>query len=439
MAGERRSVVFERRGKTIAEMPKICSVEQIFDTSSVKNIEEHIRAELAKPTIESLLVRGNRVALAVGSRGIGRIDRIVRALVDELKSRGMEVFIVPSMGSHGGATAAGQREYLAGYGITEETMGVPIHSSMDVVKLGEIDGGLPVYFDKTAFEGADLIIPVNRVKCHTGFRGPIESGLYKMLVIGMGNHIGAQSVHALGFAKFAGLIPKIGQFILDHVPAIQFGLAIVENAADLPSLIEAVPAGEFKTREPELLALSKSLMPRLNFRTIDLLIVEELGKNISGAGLDPNVTGRFWMSHMEDGPLICNRIVLLDLTPESHGNAMGVGMADAISKKLLDKIDFNATYTNAITAARIEKARIPMVMKDDRDTIKIALQSIGLAPQQAPRIVIIKNTLELKHIHVSEGLIKEVAANPSLRISGNLQEMNFDENGNLLLETSSDT
>ncbi|MFX4263857.1 hypothetical protein ACOBQJ_16850, partial [Pelotomaculum propionicicum] len=202
---------------------------------------------------------------------------------------------------------------------------------------------------------------------------------------------------------------------------------------DLPYLIEAVPSAEFKTREPELLKLSWSLMPRLDFKKIDLLVVGELGKNISGAGLDPNVTGRFWMTHMEDGPLLCERIVLLDLTMESHGNAMGVGMADAITRKLLDKIDFHATYTNAITAGRIEKARIPMVMKDDRDAIKIALQAIGLAPGQKPRVVIIKNTLELEHIYVSEGLAEEARMHNSLEIMGDPQDMVFDEAGNLIL------
>jgi hypothetical protein len=422
--------MFEWNGTTQAELPRICSVEQNFDTSSI-DVKERIRAELAKPAIKQLLIPGLKAAVAVGSRGIGEIDTIIRTIVDELKKNGLEVFIVPAMGSHGGATAEGQIEYLAGYNITEKTMGVPIRSSMEVVALGEVEAGVPVLFDKLAFEEADLIVPVNRVKCHTGFRGPVESGLHKMLVIGLGNHIGAQSIHALGFARFKELIPKAGELILERVPAIKFGMAIVENAKDLPSIIEAVPSAEFKSREPELLELSRSLMPRLNFRDIDLLVVRELGKNISGAGLDPNVTGRFWMSHMEDGPLICNRIVLLDLTPESHGNAMGVGMADAISRKLLNKIDFSATYTNAITAARIEKARIPMVMKDDRDTIKIALQAIGLPPHQKPRMVIIKNTLELEHIYISEGLREEAGANPNLRISGDLREMVFDANGNL--------
>ena len=426
--------MFEWKGKTQAELPRICAVEQRSDTSGI-DAREGIRAELTKPEIKKLLVPGLKAAVAVGSRGIGEIDIIVRTIVDELKKSGLAVFIVPSMGSHGGATAEGQIEYLAGYGITEETMGVPIRSSMEVVELGDVEPGVNVCFDRIAYEEADLIIPVNRVKCHTGFKGPVESGLYKMLVIGMGNHIGASRIHALGFPRFRELIPKTGEFILDKVPAIQFGIAIVENAKDLPSIIEAVPAKEFKTREPELLKLSRQLMPRLNFTDIDLLVIGELGKNISGAGLDPNVTGRFWMSHMEDGPLICNRIVLLDLTPESHGNAMGVGMADAISRKLLDKIDFNATYTNAITAGRIEKARVPMVMKDDRDTIKIALQAIGLAPRQKPRVVIIKNTLELEHIYVSEGLMEEVKANPNLRILGELQEIIFDEEGNLLLAT----
>jgi hypothetical protein len=424
--------MFEWNGKAQAELPKICPVEQRFDTALL-DVEERVRAELAKPEIEKLLLPGMRAAIAVGSRGIGKIDVIVRTLADELKKRSLEVFIVPAMGSHGGATAEGQAEYLAGYGITEQAMRAPVRSSMDVVQLGEVEEGLPVYFDKLAIEGADLIIPVNRVKCHTGFRGPVESGLYKMLVIGLGNHVGAQSIHALGFPRFKELIPKAGEFILEHVPAVKFGMAIVENAADMPCLIEAVPSEDFKTREPELLTLSRTTMPRLNFTNIDVLVIRELGKNISGAGIDPNVTGRFWMSHMEDGPLICSRIVLLDLTPESHGNAMGIGMADAISRRLLEKVDFNATYTNAITAGRIEKARVPMVMKDDRDTIRIALQAVGLAPGQRPRVVIIKNTLALEHIHVSEGLLAEVKANPNLRISGDLEDMNFDGEGHLVL------
>lgn len=424
--------MFEWNGKTQAGLPRIISVRQAFNTSCT-NIETTIRSELNKPAIKKHLHPGLNAALAVGSRGIGRIDAIVRSVAEELKSQGLNVFIVPSMGSHGGATAEGQAAYLTGYNITEETMGVPIRSSMEVVELGEVEKGVPIYFDKLAFEKADLIIPINRVKCHTAFRGTVESGLYKMLAIGMGNHIGASAIHSLGFARFRELIPKAGEFILERVSSVKFGVAVVENAEDLPYLIEAVPSAEFKTREPELLKLSWSLMPRLDFKKIDLLVVGELGKNISGAGLDPNVTGQFWMTHMEDGPLLCERIVLLDLTMESHGNAMGVGMADAITRKLLDKIDFHATYTNAITAGRIEKARIPMVMKDDRDAIKIALQAIGLAPGQKPRVVIIKNTLELEHIYVSEGLAEEARMHNSLEIMGDPQDMVFDEAGNLIL------
>lgn len=426
--------MFEWYGSVSAKLPKICPVEQKFNVSSISNIKEHIRAELSKPGIKELLKPGLKAAVTVGSRGIGRIDEIVKAVVDEVKSYGLEVFIVPSMGSHGGARAEGQTEYLAGYNISEKTMGVPIRSSMEVVTLGEVEPGIPVYFDKIAYEEADLIIPVARVKCHTGFRGPIESGLYKMLVIGLGNHKGAQSIHSLGFARFSALMPKTGQYILDHVPAVKFGVAIVENAKDLPAVIEAVPSNTFKTREPELLKLSRSLMAKLNFSKLDLLVVREIGKNITGGGMDPNVTGRFWMTHMEEGPLLCERIVILDLTEETHGNAMGVGMADAVSRKLVDKIDYHATYTNAITATRIEKARVPMVMKDDKSTIGIGLQAAGLGPQEKPRMVIIKNTLELEHIYVSEGLLEEVKANPNLEITGELREMNFDDQGNLLLD-----
>ena len=303
---------------------------------------------------------------------------------------------------------------------------------MEVVSLGELEPGLPVYFDKIAFSDADIVIPVARVKCHTTFRGPIESGLHKMLVIGLGKHKGAQTIHQQGFERFHDLIPRVGQFILNHVP-VAFGIAIVENAQDQPALIEAVPASMFAQREPELLKYSLSLMPQIPIENLDVLVVQEIGKDISGGGMDPNVTGRFQLSYISDGPLMTQKVVVLDLTEETHGNATGIGMADVTTRRLVDKIDYHAMYTKCITSTRLERAQIPVVMPNDYKAIALAIQTCNRVVDGQARLAIIKNTLELEHIYISEPLLKEVSSNPRITVVGSPQAIAFGANGKLLL------
>ncbi|MGI6575801.1 MAG: lactate racemase domain-containing protein [bacterium] len=424
--------MFEWHGKLEAKIPRVLPVKQKFPSESVEDVEKAIAAELAKDEIVAHLKPGLKVALAVGSRGIGRLDEIVRAVVSELKQRGMEVFIVPSMGSHGGARAEGQEELLAGYNITEATVGAPIKSSMEVVTLGEIEPGFPVYVDKIATSEADLIIPIARVKNHTSFRGDVESGMYKMLCIGLGKHKGAQSIHKQGFDRFKELIPKVGQFILDRIQ-VPFGIALVENAEELPALIEAVAAADWKWREPELLQLSRKLMAQIYFRDLDILVVREIGKNISGSGMDPNITGRFRMHFIKDGPLMVQKIVVLGLTEETHGNATGIGISDITTKEVVEKIDFHSTYTNCITSTRLDGAKLPVVMPNDFAALTLAVMTANRVAEGQARMVFINNTLELERIYVSEPLLAEVKANPNMEVLGEPQELTFDAEGKLLL------
>jgi hypothetical protein len=424
--------VFEWYGEIKAKLPRVAPVRQKFPKDSIADVAAVVAKEMAKPEIEKELKLGLRAAILVGSRGIGRLDEIVRALVNELKQRGVEPFIIPAMGSHGGGIAEKQAELLAGYNITAESMGVPVRASMEVVSLGEVEPGLPVYVDKITATEADIIIPVARVKPHTSFRGKVESGLYKMLVIGMGKHKGAQTIHEQGFERFHELIPKAGEFILERTP-VRFGLAIVENSEDMPAVIELVPAAEFASREPELLELSRSLMARINFTNIDVLVIREIGKNISGGGMDPNITGRFNLPHIKDGPLMAKKIVVLDLTEETHGNATGIGLADTTTRRLVEKIDFHATYTNLITSTKLDRARVPVVMEDDYKAIALAVQTLNRVPDGQARLVIIKNTLELENIYVSEALLPEIENNPQMEVLGPVQEIPFGPAGELLL------
>lgn len=424
--------MFEWRGEISAQLPRIVAVQQKFIEDAVKDIDSCLAKEFKKPEIDSKLKRGMTIALAVGSRGIGEIDSILYAVIRELNQRGIKSFIVPAMGSHGGACAEGQAKILREYNITEESLGVPVHSSMAVCYLGQVGDRVPVYFDKYSKENADAVVPICRVKKHTSFRGPIESGLHKMLAIGLGKHRGAQTLHAFGVASFPEIIPKVGQFILEQVN-IPFGFVVVENALGSPYLIEAVEAKAFAEREPELLQISTKVMAQLYFKILDVLAICEMGKNISGSGIDPNLTCRFDAKHMSDGPLEVKRIAVLDLTHESHGNATGIGAADVTTRKLIEKIDFHSTYENCITGTRISRAKIPMVMSSDRDALCISLQTCSPLPS-TPRLVLIKNTLNLKNIYVSEGLLSYVESHEKLEVVGKIMDFPFNDNGDLSLQ-----
>jgi hypothetical protein len=394
-------------------LPRMFKARQVFDDARLDDVAGAVAKELGKPEIRSLVRPSARVAVAIGSRGIHAIDRIARVLIDGLKTLGAAPFIVPSMGSHGGGTAEGQSQLLAQYGITEETMGVAVSSSMDTAVIGETAGGVPIHLSTDAL-AADLIVPVARIKPHTDFRGPIESGLCKMLAIGLGKHNGCARLHREGFSRFDTLIPEVAQRIVDHAP-IGFGLAIIENAYDKTAHIEAVPACAFLSREPELLIEARRRMPRILLSEVDVLILERIGKDISGAGMDPNIVGRTALGPLPgfDGPLV-KRIVVLGLSEATKGNAIGIGLADFTVRSILPQIDHEATDANCIASGNPGAGRIPIALVDEAEAVRAALSCTPNVDLDRPRIVRIGSTLELEHLAFSEALLDEVRNEPRL-------------------------
>ncbi len=393
-------------------LPEMVKIRQVFDPGKIGDITEIINKEFLKPEIVKIIKPGSVVAIGCGSRGIANIATIVLCVVSKLKSMGVSPFIFPCMGSHGSGTAEGQKKVLESYGISEDAMGCEIRSSVETVVAGHIDDGTPVYTDRNAFE-ADGIIVINRVKPHTGFRGKIESGITKMLSIGIGKMIGASTYHQHGMDKFPVLLPKIRDCQIKN-SRILFGVGIVENAYDQTAHIELITANDIADREPDLQKMAKKIMPKLNFPEIDVLIIDEMGKNISGAGFDPNITGRSRsVKNWRTGTTV-KRIVVLGLSKESHGNATGVGGADIITMGLYRDINLEATYANCITSRALVGASIPMVMNSDREAITLALGTVvGVAPEKC-KVVRIKNTLSLDIIEVSKSLLPWVKKNPCL-------------------------
>lgn len=394
-------------------LPRMYPIRQTFDAPKLADAAVAVTAELAKPAIRSRVTPGARVAVAVGSRGIRGIDRIVRAVVDALKTMGASPFIVPAMGSHGGATAEGQRDLIGRYGVTEQAMGAPIVSSMATTVIGETAGGVPIHFSSDAL-AADVVVPVARVKPHTDFRGRVESGLCKMLAIGLAKHAGCSRLHREGFPRFGELLPEVATRILERTN-VGFGVAIVENANDETAHVEAVPAADFLRRDGELLVLAKRLMARIMLPAIDVLVVREIGKDISGAGMDPNIMGRTVKGPLQgyDGPEI-KRIVVLGLTEATHGNAIGIGAADYTVESLVGQIDREATYANSIAAGYPESGRIPIALADEAEALRAAIGSTPGVDIARPRVVRIRNTLELGVIEVSEALLDDVRREPRL-------------------------
>ncbi|MEW6661443.1 MAG: lactate racemase domain-containing protein [Bacillota bacterium] len=410
--------------------PRMVPVRQKFNTQRVDSIPVAVRQEFSKPEVIRDLKPGAKVAVAVGSRGIANLKEIVKAVVEELKGLGTQPFIVPGMASHGGATAEGQEEVLASFGITAAEMGVPLIASMDVVELGTVDG-CPLFFDKVAFE-SDAVVMINRIKPHTSFKGPVESGLLKMLVIGLGNHKGATAIHSMGFDRFRELIPKAGTLILGKIPPA-VGVAVLENAYDETAKIVAVPGAAIPSREPELLAEAKSFMPRLLMESIDVLIVDEIGKDISGSGMDPNITGRV-ASGLKEGfnaPPI-QKILVLGLTERTHGSAVGIGMADVTTRKLVSNINFSYTYANSITSTVVGAAKIPMFLNTEKEALLVAVKTCNRVKPEQAKIVRIKNTLELNHILVSEPYLAELAGREDIEILGEPFPLEFDNQGDIL-------
>lgn len=409
-------------------LPRGTRVLQRFPDTDLRDLEGAVRRELARDGVASAVRPGMRIAVAVGSRGIAGIDRIAAAVVEGLRARGAAPFVVPAMGSHGGATADGQRDVLARLGITEETVGCPIRSSMEVVELGRLPNGLPVYLDRHAHE-ADGVVVVNRVKPHTAFRGPSESGLVKMLTIGLGKQKGADSCHAHGFGAMADHLVAMAEVVLSRA-RILFGVATVENARDRPTRLVAVPAAELVACDRELLVEARAQMPRVPFDPIDVLVVDVIGKEFSGSSMDPNVTGRFATPYAAGGPRV-ERLVALDVSDATHGNATGVGMADFTTRRLVGRLDLAAMYANALTSRVPAAVRIPATLDSEREAIQAAVKTCGARDLSRVRLVRIRDTLHLGELWISEALLAEARANPALTVEGEPHELAFDADGRL--------
>jgi len=394
---------------------KLFAVTQRFNRPRLPDdaIESVVYQELADSGV--MIAKGSSIAIAVGSRGIANIHRIVKATADYIKAQGGTPFIVPAMGSHGGATAEGQREVLESYGITETYTGVPIKSSLDVVELPQGDLPNKVYMDKYAYE-ADGSIVINRVKLHTDYHGPLESGVMKMLVIGLGKHAQALAIHNYGATGLKEYIPPTARQILKYGNII-LGIAITENAYDETAGISALKPAEIEQEEMKLLQWVRENMPSLPVKRLDVLIIDEFGKDISGVGIDPNIIGRTRIkTEPEPEYPDITSIMLLDLTEKSHGNAIGMGLADIITRRVFDKIDFQATYQNVVTSSFLERGFVPIIVDDEQTGLSYALRSCGLADINNPRIIRIKNTLTLDKIWVSQAVLDELTHQEHIEI-----------------------
>lgn len=412
-------------------LPRMIKVRQIFDRTALDDVKLSLKSELANTSLRSMVKASENVAIAVGSRGIANIDIIAKTTADALKKLGAKPFIMPAMGSHGGAKAEGQKSVLEHYGISEETMGVPIKATMEVVKIGEIDDGVPVLIGRDAYE-ADKVVVVNRIKPHTDFSGEIESGLMKLMAIGLGKQKGANMYHRTAFRYgFEHTIKAVGRVVINS-GKIAFGVGIVENAYDETAVVSVIPANRIEDTEKKLLIKAKSLMGKLPFDELDLLIIDLMGKDISGTGMDPNIIGRM-MQDFEPEPEKPDilRIFVRDLTDKSYGNFVGLGFADFTTTRLVNKLNRQVTYINSITGLGPQKSRIPMYFDTDREAIENALETIGLTKSEDCKVVRIKSTLHLEDVECSEVLLEELEERSDLEIVGELKEMEFDRDHNL--------
>jgi hypothetical protein len=404
-------------------------VRQHFEAPRIADVAAAVRSELERIELASRIRPGQSVAITAGSRGIANIAVIIRSIAEVIRQIGAVPFIVPAMGSHGGGTAEGQRKILESYGITEEFTGAPIRSSMEVDTIATTEDGIPIYFDRHAHQ-ADHVAVVGRIKPHTGFVGEIESGLFKMMMIGLGKHVGASVYHrAIVQHSFDRIIRTVGRTVLSGC-RIAFGLGIVENGYDETAKVEAVLPEQFEEREKALLVLAKKWMPQLPVRRADLLIVDRMGKNISGSGMDTNIIGRKHEAPAIDQPQI-TRVFVRELTPETHGNAAGIGLADFTTSRLVRSMDYSATVINCLTGAHPEAAVTPIHYETDREVIDAALSTIGLTPPEQARIVRIPDTLRLREVEVSETCRADLVGRADLEVIEPSYDLPFDRTGNL--------
>ncbi len=411
--------------------PKIFRLQQNFDATHITNIPGQVRREISRLDLSTRLKPGDSVAVTAGSRGVANIATIIKSVVDELRAHKALPFIVPAMGSHGGATAEGQISVLERYGITETSMAVPIRATMETTQIGKTPQGIPVFVDRLALS-ADHIVVVNRIKPHTDFDGEIESGTTKMMAIGLGKHQGAMHYHRANIQYgYYTVITSVASVVLQQCK-ILFALGIVENAYDQTAIIEAMLPSEITTHEKQLLRQARASLARIPFDSGDVLIVDEMGKNISGTGIDTNVVGRT-VSQWERPPIRprFNRIVIRDLSSDTYGNATGVGLADIVTRRLVDKIDFKPTYINAITSTNIEGSRIPLTCATDQEAVETAISTSGVTSAESCRLVWIKNTLKLDDLIASESYLDEIQSRTHLRVIEPLGELAFTASGDL--------
>ena len=410
-------------------LPRMVKVRQKFDPARIDDVAAHIRTQMQRNLRDPQRFAGKRLAITVGSRGIPELDVMVRTVVQTLQEWGAEPFIVPAMGSHGGATAEGQLDMLATYNVTEQSMGCPILSSMDVVQISTLPDGTPVYCDKNA-AAADGIVILNKVKPHTDFRAKHESGLAKMMAIGLAKHKGASMFHEMGFATFGERIPQVCEEFLAHLP-IAFGVGIVQNAYDDISNIEVMEADQLLEKDAELLEVAKAKMAHFLVPSIDVLVIDEIGKNISGNGADPNITGRSNSAGFDD-ILDCKKLFIRGLTEATHHNGCGIVHADVTTRRCLNDIDFETTWINVVTATMLHGGKIPLYMENDRDALTLAVRTCNGIDFARPRIAHILDTLHLDVIALSETYLDDIAGIPDIEVLSDPYELQFDADGFLV-------
>ncbi len=396
------------------KIPRVVRVRQPLDCSGgIADLRAEAQLAMERSGLAGRVAPGMRVAVGVGSRGIYNMPALVRGVLDWLRARGAEPFIVPAMGSHGGGRAESQKALLAELGVSEESMGCLVKSDMKAARIGEVAPGLEAWMDRHA-AGADGVLVINRVKPHNAFRAANESGIVKMLAVGLGKQKGAESCHALGFEGLPERMNAVAAYLTEHAPVLG-GMAVVENAAHRPCLVEAVPAKEMIARDAALLRTAWDKLPRLPLEygrpagLAHVLVLDEMGKNISGSGMDPNVLGRYTVPFLKGGPRV-NKLAVLDLTPESEGNAVGMGMADFITWRLRDKIDFEAVYANGITSTVVVGSRMPCALPSDFDVIRAAVKTCNAENPDKIRFLRVKNTMELETLEVAAHMAEEMRA-----------------------------
>lgn len=414
-------------------IPKMVKIRQNFDRTHIPEAELAgvVTRELDREEIGGKILPGQKIAITCGSRGITHYAVMARAMVDFVKSKGAEPYIVASMGSHGGATAEGQLQILRDYGITEEAMGCPVKSSMETVEIGlSAVRKQPVRIDKYASE-ADGILLFNRVKPHTSFRGRYESGLMKMMAIGLGKQHGAENIHHQSPGIMHELVEEYGRAVMENCPILG-GIAIVENAYDETYLVKGLSPEEIITEEPKLRDLSYETIAHLLFDECDVLVVDKIGKNFSGDGMDPNISGRFVQPQYCSGGIDAEKVVILDLSDETHGNAQGIGLAEVTTRRLFNKMKLEMTYPTGVTNTFLHLMKIPMIMDNDREALQLALCCCPDAEDQTNmKMIRIPNTAHIDVIEISEGMLPLAKANPNIEILSEPYELAFDENGNL--------